>query len=165
MIVFATLSKGCFLGILRRHGLILCILSILSRFQIHQEVLTMSVLNNLGLVLVFGTLLLHTGLYMTKACCAFLFLTLMSSSVPPGVLTVLPKYVKSLMSSNLMLLIFMLSVSFGLLRAFRLLVEKYCFRHFLLLFSTGFSSAIFFKTEILKHLCNDIIAIPYDTRR
>lgn len=49
------------------------------------------VLNNLSLVLVLNALLLHTGLKMAKAWCAFLFLALTSSSMRLDVLTILPR--------------------------------------------------------------------------
>ena len=42
----------------------------------------------------------HTGRRMAKACWAFLILALMSSSVPPVLLILLPRYTNSLTSST-----------------------------------------------------------------
>ena len=49
------------------------------------------VVNILNFVLVLKALLLQTGLKMENICCAFFFLVDMSSSVPPDVLTILPR--------------------------------------------------------------------------
>ena len=54
----------------------------------------------LSLVLVEMVVVLHTGLRMAKTWRAFFTLALMSSSVPPDWLILLPRYTNSLTSST-----------------------------------------------------------------